>query len=311
MGRRVRRHAATPAARALLRAAALVTLVASCGDGAVEGERALRDLEGLAHLPPTRCFYPAEFLELRTDRDLLVDRFEVTRGAWREWLAAGAAVAPELAVEARGWAPETLDWPVSFLTVEEARAFAAWRGMRLPSTEEWILAAGGPRAFRYPWGDIPQTSVANTLELALGRPSAVGTFEAGRSPQGCYDLIGNVWEWTDGSVPSAPASDRRAVLGGSYLSWRQPIYGGSTQKFFARGLDPRTRARDVGLRCAVDAESYLRDRAPEWGTGEAAARRLRAVGRRWGRAALPMLERLAAEPGAHPALGILLDGARR
>ncbi len=281
----------------------------ACGGGSAEGSRALRELEGLAHLPPTRCFYPAELLELRTDGDLLVDRFEVTRGAWREYLA--GAPGGELAEEAPGWAAETLDWPVAFMSFEGALGFASWRGMRLPTPEEWILVAGGPRAYRFPWGDIPQTSVANTLELGLRRPSAVGTFEGGRTPQGCYDLLGNVWEWTDGPVPREGAADRRAVFGGSYLSWRKAIYGGSTLKFFARALDRRTRARDVGLRCVVDAESYLRERARDWGSGDPVAARLRAVGRRWGRSALPMLERVSAEPGAHPSLQHLVEGARR
>lgn len=122
-----------------------------------------------------------------------LDRFEVTRGDWREFAAtdAGAAVAapvPELV--------ETDDdvLPMAGIDLRQARAFARWRRCRLPRADEWAHARG---PYRYPWGVVFTPTRANTGELGLGQVLPVGTFESGRRGDGPYDLIGNVAEWTE------------------------------------------------------------------------------------------------------------------
>ena len=81
---------------------------------------------------------------------------------------------------------------------------ANWLGRfyfgRLPRADEWRFAVEGQDGWRYPWGDNHHNVLlANTFELGIYRRTRVGTFESGRDParrDSCYDLIGNVQEWT-------------------------------------------------------------------------------------------------------------------
>ena len=100
--------------------------------------------------------------------------------------------------------PTVPDLPAVDLDQNQAWTVARAYLGRLPSLEEWRYAVGGDIGFRFPWGNREANpSYANTSELGLRERTRVGTFESGRDPtgQGCYDLIGNVAEWT--STPLA------------------------------------------------------------------------------------------------------------
>jgi len=138
---------------------------------------------------------------LGASQALFFDRFEATRGDWAAFAAtaAGRAVAAD-AVLAVG----DPSLPISSIDLLQARAFARWRFLRLPRSDEWWFAAvGGRGGNRFPWGRREDTARANTLELGLGQPTPVGTFESGRRTGGDqpYDWIGNVSEWTE-TVPA-------------------------------------------------------------------------------------------------------------
>jgi hypothetical protein len=301
-------------------------IVSSCGSELSRAEEnALRDLERMAFVPPAECFFPpltGPALTCANSEALLVDRFEVTRAEWRAWRErTRAAMSSEESEFVDGWTADTDRWPASFMTLFEAREFAAARGMRLLTSQEWIRVACGPGRQPWPWGPSAASAVTNSLDLELYRPVAVGTFEQGRSPELVYDLIGNVWEWVD--EPMAwPVSDNPGdlewTMGGSYLSKLGRLYervkdpdGTQRWDFNHQDLDPRTRSCDVGLRCAAEAASYLRRHARDWGTNPAARRRLTAIGNAWGRDAVPLLEDLVGGPEASAGLAALLDGARK
>jgi formylglycine-generating enzyme required for sulfatase activity len=316
-------RAGGPGAAALALSFAALSFSIGCGPAAETDARALRELEGLAFLPRAELALGSTQV-LRVAGPVLIDRFEVTRGEWRRFLAeAGAGtVAPLLAERAAAWESGTETWPASFMTRAEAEAFAAWRGMRLPTAAEWLFAALGPNRWPFPWGTTFRESVANTLELGLGRPAAVGTFESGRTPSGCYDLLGNVYEWVQDAVPTAgrgSGDQRGSALGGSFRAYTgsagRSIYDesqkGPVPFPLALTLHPASRLDHVGLRCAVAAEEYLWVHASEWGDDPAARSRIAAVGERFGRQALPLLAELAARPGAPVGLQLLAEGARR
>ncbi len=73
-------------------------------------------------------------------------------------------------------------------------------GLRLCSSEEWTLACAGPRERKYPYGDEYEKGRCNTAEwdteLESMAPAAGGSHERCVTPEGVFDLSGNLWEWT-------------------------------------------------------------------------------------------------------------------
>ena len=143
--------------------------------------------------------------------------------------------------------------PVVQVSHGDAKAYAVWVGRRLPSEAEWEYAATAGAETIYIWGDerAPQgQEMANTWQGSFPLENSEADGYAKRAPVGCfppndfalYDMIGNVWEWTDSL--SALAADARAV-DKSYL-----IKGGSflcAPNFCRRYRAAARQAQEAGL----------------------------------------------------------------
>ncbi|MCX7704192.1 MAG: formylglycine-generating enzyme family protein, partial [Planctomycetota bacterium] len=139
------------------------------------------------------------------------------------------------------------DFPVAGVCWYEARAYARWAGKRLPTEEEWEVAASYDRKtdkyLLYPWGDTWNVKAGNFDSI---ESTAVGVNQMDLSPVGCYDMGGNLFEWTD----SAYQERYRVIKGGSFgLSE-------DTMSRFARNPkrkspEPLYRSANTGFRCAM------------------------------------------------------------
>ncbi|MFP6615370.1 MAG: bifunctional serine/threonine-protein kinase/formylglycine-generating enzyme family protein, partial [Candidatus Hydrogenedentota bacterium] len=147
--------------------------------------------------------------------------------------------------------------PASGITFADALAYAKWIGKQLPSERQWECAARGKEDRKYPWGSLePDTTLCNYGDY-LGMPSIVTMHDSGQTPEGVFDLAGNVFEWTiDSFVPYNPkggpssqnSEPRRVVRGGSWHS--DPLELTATCR---KGLFPETQLTTVGFRCVIPA----------------------------------------------------------
>ena len=99
-----------------------------------------------------------------------------------------------------------MDWPV-YVSLAEARAYARWRGLRLPTEPEFHRAAfgdptGAERAF--PWGVTAPGERHGNFDFRCWSPVPVGAYPEGASAWGIYDLVGNGWEWTETAFAAFP-----------------------------------------------------------------------------------------------------------
>ncbi|MFN3325654.1 MAG: formylglycine-generating enzyme family protein [Bryobacteraceae bacterium] len=183
-----------------------------------------------------------------------MDETEVTNERYAAFVTAAGHRAPYH--WKKGKLPEGKErHPVVNVSWEDATAYCAWEGKRLPTEAEWERACRGTVDGKtYPWGD-------DTITPALAHydsktPAEVCSKE--RSALGLCDIIGNVWEWCSdwygrNYYESAPAKDPRGPEEGSYRvlrggSWfDQPQFLTCSYRSWAR---PVERSPTIGFRCA-------------------------------------------------------------
>ena len=224
----------------------------------------------------------------------LIDVFPVTNGDYLEfmrdggyrrralWSEAGQRWLAEANVEApKYWARDGDEWcvrvmdetqpvdpdlPVCHVSYHEAEAFARFAGKRLPTEQEWEVAAGWDPVTKtmraFPWGDEPATPVRANVDQLSFATAPIGAYEHNWSPLGCYGMIGDVWEWTSSDFAPYPGYEMfpypeysqmffgveyKVLRGGSWAT--RP---GAIRNSFRNWDYPIRRQIFSGLRCAKD-----------------------------------------------------------
>ncbi len=198
--------------------------------------------------------------------DFFIDVHEVTNGDYRECVEAGICAPPK-----EVWSgtrdryfgePEYDDYPVIWVSWNDAQTYCEWAGKRLPTEAEWEKAARGTDGRLWPWGDEWSEDRLNCCE-SIGNTTPVGSYPSGVSPYGVQDMAGNVWEWVSdcfqykyyslgpdsnptGPICGADADVLRVLRGGS---WSYPPR-------YARTADrspnlSSNRYPNIGFRCAM------------------------------------------------------------
>ncbi|HEX4879003.1 MAG TPA: formylglycine-generating enzyme family protein [Limnobacter sp.] len=159
--------------------------------------------------------------------------------------------------------------PVTHVSLQDAKAYAAWAGGRLPSEDEWEYAArGGLQGATYAWGDEFAPGGQRMAHVWRGsfpwyhsdmaQPAPVPVRQYPANGFGLYDMVGNVWEWTvspyqrgvGACCTCSPTQDANALLtlkGGSYLCAAE--YCLRYRPAARIGATPYTSTAHIGFRC--------------------------------------------------------------
>ncbi|MGJ3248652.1 MAG: ergothioneine biosynthesis protein EgtB [Elainellaceae cyanobacterium] len=212
-----------------------------------------------------------------------IDRYPVTCADYRAFIEAGGYQTSEWWSEA-GWSwlqqcpvshplywSDSPDWdthPVCGVSWYEADAYARFVGKRLPTEAEWEKAARwNPQtglSTTYPWGEALPTSQHCNHDHWIGHTTPVDAYPAGQSAVGCYDLLGNVWEWTSstfqgylGFKPYPYAGYSQAYFDGQHKvlrgsSWTTRPW--TLRSTFRNWYHPHVRQVLAGFRCARNAD---------------------------------------------------------
>lgn len=240
---------------------ALVELVES-GTGTGKQRAQIGELLGRLGDPRLRTpSDPAYWVDLTREDGtrFAVARFHVTTAEFRAWAESGVYDDPAVWSEGgRAWlstaehtwrqlaaAPDAAhlvveNQPVAGVTWWEAQAYAQAHGARLLTVDEHRFAVRGVEKRPYPWGAPFVEGYANTREEALGRPCAVGLYREDVTPEGIFDLAGNMGEWL-----ADTAGSNRIIHPGS---WARP-----SMATWAKAIEivaPAERSADLGFRLA-------------------------------------------------------------
>ena len=210
-----------------------------------------------------------------------IDRHEVTRGEFARFAKQAYTNDQYWSAEGQKWRQDqkrkspAFNWeypsnateamqPVTCITYYEAEAFAKWQGKRLPTPEEWERAARYIDMRPFPWGDANprtgnyfRTNFRQVNAAKDGKPglALVGSFLDDQTPEGVFDMAGNVAEWCAGWYKDDPKKKLRSTKGGSYrqLWFQLPAY-------IENGCKPYRGYEDVGFRCVKDIPEFSIDK---------------------------------------------------
>jgi serine/threonine protein kinase/formylglycine-generating enzyme required for sulfatase activity len=201
--------------------------------------------------------YPSRPVDVKT---FLMDKTEVTNAEYANFVSETKYSPPKYWINGKPPSGQE-QWPVTNVSVSDAKAFADWRGKRdgvkyrLPTEEEWEYAArNGSEATLYPWGNQWLDDHGNVDANSI---KPVGSYPKGASRAGVLDLIGNVWELTSTAAAPYPGNTTLGVprgqviiRGGAYV---EPTQGPEAISATRRSwLPPTAKEAAVGFRLVRD-----------------------------------------------------------
>jgi formylglycine-generating enzyme required for sulfatase activity len=195
-----------------------------------------------------------------------IDKYEITNRKYQSCVEAGCCTPPQHDGSYTGRQPyygnpDFDNYPVIYVTWEQAREYCENLGKALPTEAQWEKAARSDDGRTYPWGDDGPNSTRANFNMPIGGDTQeVGTHSAGASPYGVEDMAGNVWEWNadwyDPDYYGASPSDDptgpddgfvKCARGGGFGS-----LGSSLPGYRRESYQPMEAYSSLGFRCVAN-----------------------------------------------------------
>jgi iron(II)-dependent oxidoreductase len=224
-----------------------------------EQEEVKIDFDKMVEVPAGTFLYGDDKHEENIEQPFYIDVYPVTNSQYAEFMKAGGYS------DDKYWSDEGKKWrvknnitepqywndirwnppkyPVVGISYYEAEAYANWAGKKLPTEKEWEKAARGTDGREYPWGNEFDKSKCNINKSGINMTSRVDRYPNGISPYGCYDMAGNVWEWTSSDFEGGKGT--KVLRGGSWFYLRDFARCAYRYRFYQSSRD-----LDKGFRCA-------------------------------------------------------------
>ena len=242
------------------------------------GKFVFKTTHGDAFIP-----YPTEGLGQTYEiNSFYIDKFPVTNIQFKNFIESSSYKPNDPTNFLKHWINGTIpkgeeNFPVVYISYEDAKAYASWAMKRIPTELEWQYAAQSPLLNEWPWKQqkpvtrkeqfVTETLTVTAIEgidpkhtnLGDGKPYAIGSYSKGVNPIGLQDLVGCVWQLTNDVYESG--SYRYIIMkGGSYFkpssSWWY-VQGGPRELHYRQALlrvsQSFERNSTVGFRCVKDA----------------------------------------------------------
>ncbi|HUJ80221.1 MAG TPA: SUMF1/EgtB/PvdO family nonheme iron enzyme [Nitrospiria bacterium] len=192
-----------------------------------------------------------------------IDQYEVRNGQYTQFTKATRFPKPFIPFFEDDITKITApDLPAVGVSWDGAVAYCKWAGQRLPTEAEWEKAARWEDGRSWSWGNAEEAGRANLAgnDDGFQYTAPPGSYKAGRSPYGPYDMIGNVNEWVADwyqedyyakappKDPKGPEKGKDRVFRGG--SWNDMLFNARAAKRFA--AEPHRTDAIIGFRCAMD-----------------------------------------------------------
>ncbi|MDY6970274.1 MAG: SUMF1/EgtB/PvdO family nonheme iron enzyme [Spirochaetota bacterium] len=227
----------------------------------IENHDRIPECDDMIHVPAGFFIYGEDKYEIEIMNPFLIDIYPVTNSQFDKFIQDGGYSKDQFWTEqGRLWKEansihsplfwsnpdlKKSDCPVVGVSFYEAEAYAKWAGKRLPKEIEWERAARGTDSREFPWGNKFSIDMCNTSESGIRSTTDVTAYPSGRSPVGCFDMAGNVWEWIDSWYDDS--KEMRVIRGGAWS------YDNMNCRCSFRGFNlPSLADQSTGFRCIKD-----------------------------------------------------------
>jgi formylglycine-generating enzyme required for sulfatase activity len=184
-----------------------------------------------------------------------IDMYEVSNLSFAEFIKAKNRKTPTFWKNSDFNQPKQ---PVVGVSWKEAKAFCEWKNKRLPTEAEWEKASKGQQTYDFPWGNSEPTPDKLNFDNKVGKTTPVGSYNAGKSSLGVYDLSGNVSEWVNDwygpeyylfspekNPQGPPDGQYKIIRGGNWRNKKDDV-----KITFRNATTPKLKSKTVGFRCA-------------------------------------------------------------